>query len=65
MFKIKLTASCPECNELMGFYLGDFTGGENPEVDISCFEQVTFHCDKCDKDFYTGDFDLLSDEDLN
>jgi len=64
MSRIKITATCPECDEEMFFYLGDFTGGDEPSVDISVFEQTEFECEKCHKKFYTGDIDLLGEDEI-
>lgn len=65
MNKIRLTASCPECDEEMKLFVGDLMGNPEPTVDIGNFEQATFHCDKCNKDFHTSDIDLLSEEDIS
>lgn len=64
MNRIRLTASCPECDEEMKIFLVDAMGNIEPTVDISNFEQATFHCTKCDKDFYTSDIDLLDEDDV-
>jgi len=64
MHKIRLTADCPDCDEEMKFFVGDLTGSTEPTIDISNFEQTTFHCENCDKDFHTGDIDLYSDDEL-
>ena len=64
MNRIRLTAMCPECGETMVMFLGDMMGNSEPTVDMSNFEQATFYCNNCDKDFYTGDIELFGEDEI-
>jgi redox-regulated HSP33 family molecular chaperone len=62
--KINITAEC-DCGETMKKGMLIFhDDNEIPELSYDTASCDSFHCDSCDKNYYTGDFDLVAEEDI-
>jgi len=61
MYNIKISVPCPDCGEdiIAPLYMAD-----NSPISISIFEQEEWRCDQCNKTFYSGDFELLSEDEI-
>jgi len=61
---IDITWNCPSCGLLNSFSVGNLTPGNRPSVnwDIAACEE--FKCSECDATYYTGDFEMLSEDEI-
>ena len=56
---------CPECDETIRHGLQTFVEHNGiPEVSWDIASCESWHCDNCDKEFYTGDFEALSEYEI-
>jgi len=63
--KIYITMECPDCDETIRKGLITLCEyGGIPEVSWDTASCSSFTCNKCDKTFYTGDFEVLSEDEI-
>lgn len=57
---------CPECSEVIRHGLPALVKYENevPEVSWNIAAQKKWHCENCDKSYYTGDFEVLNEDEI-
>lgn len=62
--RVFITAEC-DCGETMKKGLIIFhEENEIPEISYDTASCNSFECDACEKKYYTGDFDLIAEEDM-
>jgi uncharacterized protein with PIN domain len=53
-----ITYTCPHCNEDIKHRCLDFSH-DVPEIPITSMGQTDFYCENCDKNYGTGDIDVI------
>lgn len=61
-----LTAECPNCDETIYYGLCVTADEHNgrPAIPFDMAVQTAFYCDSCGEKSYTGDFDLLTEDEI-
>lgn len=63
--KVYITFLCPDCDEEIKHGLRIFhEENEIPEISWDTASQESFHCEKCEKTWYTTDFEYLSEDEI-
>jgi len=61
-----LSADCPDCGEEMfyGLCITTLEHDGRPVIQYDIAAQTTFTCEECGTNSYTGDFDLLTEDQI-
>jgi hypothetical protein len=63
--KIYITMECPECDETMRNGLLTLCEHNGiPEVSWDTASCSTFECEKCEKTYYTGEFEVFDEDEV-
>lgn len=58
---IKISVNCPECGEEIEKKVFII---DNSSLNISAYEQQDWKCEICEKEFFSGDFELLTEDEI-